>query len=507
VDNPGNEHLEAIRTEIQAVPTPLEVVGSGTSEAPLRSAAGDDPGHDHLEAIRTQIQAVQTPLAALGQRTSAVLDVAGLEAIEREASGLSRQLSDLVVAAQVQVALCSAELRAEEEALVKAYPKKLRSAGWREVEVRCTSGHAVKVKARYFSRRPARQRKREKGCYPGLVLLGIYDHATPGLAADVSLMVTALGSLAEAQQALASQGKELDIKTVRTLSRRVAQRARQAYEAKQWPVGETLAGRRVVLSLEGGRRRIRKNKRGRKTAKRRHRYRTDWREPKLMIIYVVDQEGRADRRECPWLDGTLQGPEALFAFIHYYLNRLGVGQVDTLVVIADGARWIWKRVAELVAHCGLRPEQVYEVVDFYHVVEHLGLVAKARSDWTEASRRDWVKTQRQRLLKGYLGQVLDALASVCRRKRNPVLQREYRYFHHNRHRLDYAKLKANHLPIGSGAVESAIRRVINLRLKGAGMFWHEETAQEMLMLRSYYKAGRWDLLKKLAFFPTLPLAA
>ena len=320
-------------------------------------------------------------------------------------------------------------------------------------------------------------------------------------------MVTAMGSLAEAQQALASQGRKLDIKTVRTLSRRVAQRARQAYEAGHWPVGETLAGRRVVLSLDGGRLRIRKNKRGRKTAKRWHRYTTDWREPKLMVIYVVDKEGRADRRECPWLDGTWRGPEALFAFIRYYLSCLGVGQADTLVVIADGARWIWKRVAELVAHFRLRAECVYEVVDFYHVVEHLGIVAKARSDWTESSRQAWVKTQRRRLLKGYLDQVFDALAAVCRRRRNQVLQRESRYFHHNRHRLDYAKLKANHLPIGSGAVESAIRRVVNLRLKGAGMFWNEETAQEMLMLRSYYKAGRWELLKKLAFFPTLPLAA
>jgi hypothetical protein len=467
----------------------------------------DDPGHEHLEAIRTPIQAVQAQLEALGQRTRGVLDVAGLEALEREASGLSSQLSDLLVAAQGQVALCSAEWRAEEEALVKAYPKKLRSAGWREVEWRCTHGHRVKVKARYCSRRPARGRKRAKGCYPGWVLLGIYDHSTPALAVEVSLMVTALGSLAEAQQALASQGKELDIKTVRTLSRRVAQRARQAYEAGHWPVGETLAGRRVVLSLDGGRRRVRKNKRGRKTAKRRHRYSTDWREPKLRVIYGVDQEGRADRRECPWWDGTLRGPEALLALIRYDLSRLGVGQADTLVVIADGARWIWKRVAELVAPFGLRAEQVYEVVDCYPVVEHLGTVAQARSDWTESSRRAWVKTQRRRLLKGHLDPVLDALAAVCRRRRSPVLQREYRYFQHNRCRLDYAILKANHLPIGSGAVESAIRRVVNLRLKGASMFWHEETAQEMLMLRSYYKAGRWELLKKLAFFPTLPLAA
>ncbi len=116
----------------------------------------DDPGNAHLEAIRAQIQAVQAQLEAVGQRTSGVLDVAGLEALEREASGLSGQLSDLLVAAQVQVALCSVELRAEEEALMKAYPKKLRSAGWREVELRCTHGHPVKVRARYFSRRPAR---------------------------------------------------------------------------------------------------------------------------------------------------------------------------------------------------------------------------------------------------------------------------------------------------------------------------------------------------------------
>ena len=214
-----------------------------------------------------------------------MLDVNGLEAIEREAKGWSSQLSDLLVAVQVQVAWCATELRSEAKALVKAYPKKLRRAGWREVKLRCTHGHSVKVKARYFSRRPARGRKRQKGGYPGLVGLGIDDHSTPGLAAEVGLMVTAMGSLAEAQQALASQGKELDIKTVRTLSRRMAQRARQTYEAGHWPVGETLAGRRVGLSLDGGRWRIRKPKRGRKTAKRRHRDTTDWREPKRMVIY------------------------------------------------------------------------------------------------------------------------------------------------------------------------------------------------------------------------------
>ena len=44
---------------------------------------------------------------------------------------------------------------------------------------------------------------------------------------------------------------------------------------------------------------------------------------------------------------------------------------------------------------------------------------------------------------------------------------------------------------GSGAVESSIRRVVNLRMKGNSIFWKEDSANNMLFLRSYYKAGRW----------------
>ena len=59
------------------------------------------------------------------------------------------------------------------------------------------------------------------------------------------------------------------------------------------------------------------------------------------------------------------------------------------------------------------------------------------------------------------------------------------------------------IPIGSGAMESAIRHVINLRLKGASIYWNSKTAEAMLMLRSYYKSGRWNMLKSLAVTPSL----
>jgi hypothetical protein len=75
---------------------------------------------------------------------------------------------------------------------------------------------------------------------------------------------------------------------------------------------------------------------------------------------------------------------------------------------------------------------------------------------------------------------------------------ECHYFVRNQHRIAYPTLKALKLPLGSGAMESAIRRVINLRLKGPCLFWYQENAEKLLMLRAYYQAGRWNLLKRRA---------
>ena len=50
--------------------------------------------------------------------------------------------------------------------------------------------------------------------------------------------------------------------------------------------------------------------------------------------------------------------------------------------------------------------------------------------------------------------------------------------------FQYAALRAKGIPIGSGTVESAIRRVINLRIKGPGLFWYLQNAEKMVFLRS-----------------------
>ncbi len=113
-----------------------------------------------------------------------------------------------------------------------------------------------------------------------------------------------------------------------------------------------MAGRRVVVSTDGGRLRIRETKRGPKTAKGRNGYRTDWREPKLLMIYVLNEERKMDQEFLAVLDGTLDGPNAVFALMESYLRELKVQSADQVLFIADGARWIWNRVEPLVREIG-----------------------------------------------------------------------------------------------------------------------------------------------------------
>ena len=74
----------------------------------------------------------------------------------------------------------------------------------------------------------------------------------------------------------------------------------------------------------------------------------------------------------------------------------------------------------------------------------------------------------------------EAINRLCKTRRIKNLRRELNYFIRNQKRMRYDKIAEEGLPMGSGAMESAVRRVVNLRLKGAAVFWLRETAEAML---------------------------
>ena len=384
----------------------------------------------------------------------------------------------------------------------------MRDQGIRPVTLRLTGGQQVVIKTSYFSCNDYTAR-RGKGLYPGLLLLGVHHRCTPALADRVAQLSAAMASFEEAQEQLRHQGIHLSVKTITTITYQYAQRVRYAQKAGSIDFGADVSGRRVVISTDGGRIRIRKNKRGKRTQKGRNRYHTRWREPKLLIIYVVDDSGRLLKEFAPLIDGTMDGPDAIFGLIRYYLLELGIQQADRILFVADGARWIWDRVPTLWRSLGLPPKRCHELVDFYHVVEHLYSFAALKKNWTSRQRGQWVRKLRRYLLAGKMKPFFAEIETQSQGRISKLLRRERNYFLRNGQagRLHYATVSSHSFPMGSGSMESSVRRVVNLRLKGAGIFWHEDSANAMLLLRSYYKAGRWNILQDLSLTYDSKMAA
>jgi hypothetical protein len=427
---------------------------------------------------------------------------------ERELRRLTDRLQGLYAAWQLQQQLASEELRKTERQCADGNGKKMKYYGYREAKICFLGGLEIKLWARYYARNQARADKC-KGAYFGVLLLGVHDHCSPALASEVAKLAAAMNSLEDAKAQLEQMGVKLSKNQIADIVYAFAQRARLTQQIQGMGVSGSLAGKRVVISTDGGRVRIRTNKKGRKTKKGRRRYRTDWREPKLLAIYVVNEDGKIDRSFTPVLDGTLKGPDAVFGLIEQYLSQLDINEATKVLFIADGAKWIWKRVGAMFKRLGLKPEQCMELVDFYHVVEHLHTFAGLKKkNWSKKQKKGWVTRQTNRLKRGEVDAFMEAVRKFSKGQRGKDSRRERDYLLRNASagHLNYGLAREQHLPIGSGIIESTVRRVLNLRMKGASIFWTKDNAEDMILLRSYYKSGHWQLLERNALTPNCQLA-
>ena len=207
-----------------------------------------------------------------------------VEQCEEQLRAIADEFFGALLTPVLQRAVGSAAVGDAASALVRHLPRRMRSDGLETVNVRTSRGTTVPVTTPYYREKHARRAKRRPGLYPALVVLGIYDRCTPKLASDASRAVAMLSSLAEAQAQLRSDGIALDIKTLRSTAYRYAARARAAQQSAACGLLDRVTGKRVVVSLDGGRVRVRRKKRGPKTKKGRNRFHTDWKEPKLLIL-------------------------------------------------------------------------------------------------------------------------------------------------------------------------------------------------------------------------------
>lgn len=397
------------------------------------------------------------------------------------------------------------------QAVRRAMPVPTRNRGWRNAPVRFLGGARLTLWTPYVSEdrtgRPGptrgvgRRGVAGSGCYPVLDALGIMHQATPALYSEVTRQTVRHASFSEARQALAERGIDLDEKTVRTLSLKIGaealeQRQARIVAAAQGQVfSNEFAGQRIVISTDGGRVRMREGgTRGRKGPHGYRRFKTPWREPKLIVAYVIDEQGRKVRDIASVYDGTFGDADATFEILIAELLLRGAANAKQIILVADGAWWIWNRADALAKALGLDPSKLVKVADFYHAVEHLTAIADLCAGWSQSKKETWVRRMRTHLKAGQMDEVLKAARPLRRGRNSTQIRTEVAYFEERREFMQYAKFRRRHIPLGSGAVESAVRRVINLRMKGPSIFWRAENAERMLHLRAYYKAGRWDEL-------------
>jgi hypothetical protein len=345
------------------------------------------------------------------------------------------------------------------------------------------------------------------GLYPELAVLGFQEGVSAALASLVARTTALLPSYALANQELSRRGLDLDIKVVHGIATQVgtatlAQRTRELlkYRAGQVPAGKEFAGRRLGVFVDGGRTRIRRvtrKQRGQgKHKKQKRRYKADWREPKLLIIYEMDQGGRMVPGSRPVIDGTFGGPDALMELLAFHLHRIGAADASVVSLGADGAPWFWDRLDWLVARVGLPASRVVRTLDWCHGVHHISLALEQLiQDGGVRKRvfkklRKWLRQGRWLEVTGELmGLAFEQDLKLDHAVWTPI---QYLERHGEAGHMDYARYRRRGLPSGSGAIESAIRRVINLRLKGSGISWLEENAEAMLVLRANVLSDRWD---------------
>ena len=157
-------------------------------------------------------------------------------------------------------------------------------------------------------------------------------------------------------------------------------------------------------------------------------------------------------------------------------------------------------VRNFVGHCENRFHNrkhevpIHPVLDNCHAVHHVSL-ALASLGVTVEERMPLYRDLRSQLRNGNWANVVNELQAFADDDpKNTTLETEFAYLrrHGEAGRLKYDDFRQRGLPLGSGAIESSIRRVINLRLKENGTFWLEAHAEEMLQLRALVISGRWD---------------
>ncbi len=214
-----------------------------------------------------------------------------------------------------------------------------------------------------------------------------------------------------------------------------------------------------------------------------------WREYKLGSVYTTTtrpsatEPGRAElhAHEVSYV-GDVADAATFGQLLWCEAARRGVLTAREVVVVADGAHWIWNLAAEHF------PEAT-QIVDWYHATHYVWQAAHAIYGEATPRATRWAKRRLAELWAGQVRQVLTALRA--HQARGPAVQEAISYYTSHQQRMRYDEYRARGLQIGSGTMESGCKQIVTARLKQAGMIWVLAGARAVAAVRTWLKSDRW----------------
>lgn len=176
--------------------------------------------------------------------------------------------------------------------------------------------------------------------------------------------------------------------------------------------------------------------------------------------------------------------------------RSGYGKVKKVVIIADGAHWIWNMCKELF------PDAEY-ILDFFHMTENVYDYAKALFYNDEKKYKKWAETViyyiKTEQIKKALKKISESPLSSEKSEKTVNLEG---YINNNLDKINYLQYRNKGYYIGSGMIESGNKIVVQKRMKQAGMRWGIPGAQYMAVLRAKHESNNWNDVEKLIYGDT-----
>jgi hypothetical protein len=447
-----------------------------------------------------------------------------LEQLEHDVHAAFDRGADLVLAGLIAVVMKQTEFAANCDEARSSFEQPLARGRERNIRVRLLGGLVMWIASLYcepLKRLFGASGENIPGQYVELAQFGFGKGVSPGLQSRVARQAVICSSFEMARQELNRNGLQMDAKTIRRITYQCGAGLLhlRKYELTLWrqgrlPAGTELNGQRVSVQIDGGRTKIRgklrskapepektnedglaaENAPGRSKRRAAKTYDAEWREPKQVIIFAHDDQGRMQKGSQATIDCTFLGPDALAELVAMHLHRLGAANAQSVTFVCDGAPWIWDRIPKIVSSAGLTDVAIHEVLDCSHASHHISL-ALAAYGLSDKERMPLYREHRTLLRNGQWRRVVEELTGLAKDEpNNEKMQTEIAYLrkHGEAGRLSYPHFRGLGLPIGSGAIESSIRRVINLRVKSNGISWREPNAEHILQVRAQVVSGRWD---------------